>query len=121
MPERWFWCGHAGCAGQPERKPDDAPSGRRRGLAVAGRTVAAATLGAALCAGAAQAAGSKDIIFARAQDADSLDSARVSTTISQQVMMQIYGNLLTMDANGNSLHADIEKETGQQLEALAEA
>jgi peptide/nickel transport system substrate-binding protein len=109
MPGRWFWCGHAGCAGQPERKPDDAPPAMRRGLAVAGRTVAAAALGAAVCVGAAQAAGSKDIIFARAQDADSLDSARVSTTISQQVMTQIYGNLLTMDANGE-LHPGLASE-----------
>jgi peptide/nickel transport system substrate-binding protein len=109
MPQRWFWCGHAGCAGQPEREPDHAPPGMRRGLAVTGRTLVAAALGAAVCIGAAQAVGSKDIIFARAQDADSLDPARVSTTISLQVMTQIYDNLLTMDANGN-LHPGLASE-----------
>ena len=45
-------------------------------------------------------AGPGDIIFARAQDADSLDAARVSTTISLQVMTQIYENLLTLDEKG---------------------
>lgn len=59
--------------------------------------------------GAANAAGSKDIIFARAEDADSLDPARVSTTISLQVMTQIYDNLLTMDANG-TLHSGLASE-----------
>src|SRR5438270_5606263 len=108
MPGRWFWCGRAGCAGQPDRKPDDAPPGWR-GVAVTGGTVAAVAFGAALCIGATQAAGSKDIIFARAQDADSLDPARVSTTISQQVMAQIYDNLLTMDANGK-LHPGLASE-----------
>ena len=42
-----------------------------------------------------------DIVFARAQDADSLDVARVSTTISFQVMNQIYDNLLSLDAQGH--------------------
>jgi peptide/nickel transport system substrate-binding protein len=42
-----------------------------------------------------------DIIFARAQDADSLDVARVSTTISFQVMNQIYDNLLNLDDKGH--------------------
>jgi ABC-type transport system substrate-binding protein len=41
-----------------------------------------------------------DIVFARAQDADSLDAARVSTTISLQVMTQIYENLLMLDDKG---------------------
>ena len=41
-----------------------------------------------------------DIVFARSQDADSLDVARVSTTISFQVMQQIYDNLLNLDAKG---------------------
>ena len=42
-----------------------------------------------------------DIVFARAQDADSLDVARVSTTISFQVMTQIYGSLLNLDEHGH--------------------
>jgi peptide/nickel transport system substrate-binding protein len=109
MPGQWFWRGHAGCSGQPERKPADAPPDMRRGLAATGRTAAAAALAAAVCIGAAQAAGSKDIVFARAEDADSLDSARVSSTISQQVMTQIYGNLLTMDASGE-LHPGLASE-----------
>jgi peptide/nickel transport system substrate-binding protein len=109
MPRQWFWRGHADCSGQPEREPADTPPGMRRRLAAVGRTVATATLGAAVCVGAAQAAGSKDIVFGRAQDADSLDSARVTTTISQQVMKQIYDNLLTMDANGN-LHPGLASE-----------
>jgi hypothetical protein len=41
-----------------------------------------------------------DIVFARAEDADSLDNARVSSTISLQVMTQIYEPLLTLDADG---------------------
>ena len=41
-----------------------------------------------------------DIVFARAEDADSLDTARVSSTISLQVMTQIYEPLLTLDADG---------------------
>ena len=109
MPRQWFWRGHADCSGQPEREPADTPPGMRRRLAAVGRTVATATLGAAVCVGAAQAAGSKDIVFARAEDADSLDSARVSSTISQQVMTQIYGNLLTMDASGE-LHPGLASE-----------
>lgn len=47
-----------------------------------------------------------DIVFARAQDADSLDVARVSTTISLQVMTQIYEPLLTLDAGGK-LHGGL--------------
>ncbi len=42
-----------------------------------------------------------DIVFARAQDADSLDVARVSTTISFQVMTQIYATLLNLDDKGH--------------------
>ncbi len=42
-----------------------------------------------------------DIVFARAQDADSLDIARVSTTISFQVMTQIYATLLNLDDKGH--------------------
>jgi peptide/nickel transport system substrate-binding protein len=42
-----------------------------------------------------------DIIFARSQDADSLDMARVSTTISFQVMSQIYEPLLNLNASGH--------------------
>src|SRR6266404_4023181 len=49
MPGQWFWRGHAGCSGQPEGEPDDAPPGMRRGLDVVGRTVAAAALAAAVC------------------------------------------------------------------------
>jgi fumarate hydratase class I len=30
-----------------------------------------------------------------------------------------FAAIVTMDANGNSLHADVERETGKQLEALA--
>jgi len=41
-----------------------------------------------------------DIVFARAQDADALDVARVSTTISFQVMTQIYETLLNLDDKG---------------------
>jgi peptide/nickel transport system substrate-binding protein len=109
MPGQWFWRGHARCSDQLEREPSDAPPGMRRGLAITGRAVVAAVLGAAVCVGAAQAAGGKDIIFGRAQDADSLDPARVSTTISLQVMAQIYNNLLTMDANGK-LHPGLASE-----------
>jgi ABC-type transport system substrate-binding protein len=47
----------------------------------------------------ARAAGG-DIVFARAQDADALDVARVSTTISFQVMTQIYETLLNEDEKG---------------------
>lgn len=82
----------------------------RPGIAEVCRAAVLAAFGMILCAGAAQAAGnSKDIIFARAQDADSLDPARVSTTISLQVMTQIYDTLLTMDANGN-LHPGLASE-----------
>lgn len=42
-----------------------------------------------------------DIVFARTQDADSLDAARVSTTISFQVMTQIYDSLLNLDEHGH--------------------
>ena len=42
-----------------------------------------------------------DIIFARAQGADSLDTARVTTTISSQVMTQIYESLLSLDDKGH--------------------
>jgi ABC-type transport system substrate-binding protein len=52
-----------------------------------------------LPAPSARAAG-RDIVFARAQDADALDVARVSTTISFQVMTQIYETLLNEDAKG---------------------
>ena len=45
-------------------------------------------------------AASGDIVFARAQDADALDVARVSTTISFQVMTQIYETLLNEDEKG---------------------
>ena len=48
----------------------------------------------------AQAA-SGDIVFARSQDADSLDTARVSTTISFQVMVQMYETLLNLDDKGH--------------------
>ena len=41
-----------------------------------------------------------DIVFARSQDADSLDVARVSSTISFQAMSQIYDNLLNLDDKG---------------------
>ncbi len=66
------------------------------------RTALAASLLAgafALPAPARAAAG--DIVFARAQDADSLDVARVSTTISFQVMTQIYDSLLNLDDKGH--------------------
>lgn len=49
---------------------------------------------------AALAAGDT-IVYARPQDADSLDAHKVSTTISFQVMQQIYGTLLTLDDKGN--------------------
>ena len=89
MPRLRLSPGRAGIAG-------------RRGFAEVGRAALLAACGMMLCAGAAQAAaGGKTIIFARAQDADSLDPARVSTTISLQVMTQIYDTLLTMDASGN--------------------
>jgi peptide/nickel transport system substrate-binding protein len=109
MLEQWFWRRRARCSDQPERKPGGAPAGMRHSLAVAGGAVAAAAFGVVVCVGPAQAAGSKDIIFGRAQDADSLDPARVSTTISLQVMAQIYDNLLTMDANGK-LHPGLASE-----------
>jgi fumarate hydratase class I len=32
-----------------------------------------------------------------------------------------FAAIVTMDAHGNSLHADIEKSTGQALEALQKA
>jgi ABC-type transport system substrate-binding protein len=80
---------------------------RRRRPAAA--QAAAAALAAALSLSVAQAAGGKDIIFARIQDADSLDPARVSTTISLQVMTQIYDNLLTMDSEGK-LHPGLASE-----------
>jgi ABC-type transport system substrate-binding protein len=79
---------------------------RKRGR---GNHGAAAALAAALSLGTAQAAGGKDIIFARVQDADSLDPARVSTTISLQVMTQMYDNLLTMDSEGK-LHPGLASE-----------
>lgn len=41
-----------------------------------------------------------DIIFDRSQDAESLDAARVSTTLSLQVMAQIYETLLNLDSRG---------------------
>lgn len=67
------------------------------------RTAFAAGLLAAvsgLPATPAQAAAG-DIVFARAQDADSLDTARVSTTISFQVMVQLYDTLLNLDEKGH--------------------
>jgi ABC-type transport system substrate-binding protein len=60
---------------------------------------------ALLSAGTALAAGD-EIIVARPQDSDSLDAHRVSTTISLQVMNQIYGNLLMLDEKGN-LHGGL--------------
>ena len=41
------------------------------------------------------------IIVARPTDSDSLDTHRVSTTISLQVMTQIYGNMVHMDGDAN--------------------
>lgn len=41
-----------------------------------------------------------DIIFARAQDADALDVHRVSSTISFQVMNQMYDNLVNLNEKG---------------------
>ena len=117
MRGRWFRRGHADYVGQPERPPDGVHSGVRRStFAGIGGTVAAAALGATLCIGAVQAAGNNDIIFARVQDADSLDPARVSTTISLQVMTQIYDNLLTMDENGK-LHPGLASEWKQSDDA----
>jgi peptide/nickel transport system substrate-binding protein len=49
-----------------------------------------------------------DIVFARAEDADSLDTARVSSTISLQVMSQIYEPLLTLDVDGQ-IHGGLAK------------
>lgn len=63
---------------------------------------AASLLVAVLTLPAAPAhAAAGDIVFARAQDADSLDVARVSTTISFQVMTQIYDSLLNLDDKGH--------------------
>jgi peptide/nickel transport system substrate-binding protein len=73
-------------------------------LSVLREVAGTVAIGAAAWAGGAAAAqsasGGKDIVFARPQDADSLDPARVSTTISLQVMTQIYDTLLTLDASG---------------------
>ena len=66
------------------------------------RSARRAALGA-LLSGAAltpASAATGDIVFARSQDADSLDVARVSSTISFQVMSQIYETLLSLDAKG---------------------
>ncbi len=66
------------------------------------RALAAALLAATACLPVAAArAATGDIVFARAQDADSLDTARVSTTISFQVMTQIYETLLNLDGKGH--------------------
>lgn len=46
------------------------------------------------------------IVVARPQDADSLDTHRVATSISLQAMTQIYGNMLHMDGKGN-LHGGL--------------
>lgn len=70
----------------------------------------AATLLAGLAAPASAAPG--DIIFARAQDADSLDTARVTTTISSQVMTQIYESLLSLDDKGNVVAGLAESYAG---------
>jgi peptide/nickel transport system substrate-binding protein len=72
---------------------------RRR---ISGHTALAAGLFSGLLALSAAPAFADpgDIIFARAQDADSLDTARVSTTISFQVMTQIYEPLLNLNAAG---------------------
>ncbi|WP_158801272.1 ABC transporter substrate-binding protein [Acidisoma sp. L85] len=51
-------------------------------------------------AGPPALADSGDIIFDRSQDAESLDAARVSTTLSLQVMGQIYETLLNLDSKG---------------------
>ncbi|WP_165491129.1 ABC transporter substrate-binding protein [Lichenihabitans psoromatis] len=69
------------------------------------RSIRHAVLASTLLAGSGlslrpAAADPGDIIFARSQDADSLDVARVSTTISFQVMQQIYDNLLNLDDKG---------------------
>jgi len=69
-------------------------------------TIFATCLAAAMLPTAQAYAEAGDIVFARAQDADSLDVARVSTTISLQVMTQIYEPLLALDADGK-LHGGL--------------
>ena len=64
-------------------------------------TVGALGLAAGLIFSDAALAAGDTIIYARPQDADSLDAHKVSTTISFQVMQQIYGTLLSLDDNGN--------------------
>ena len=88
-----------------------------------------AVLASTLLAGSSLSVGSAladpgDIIFARSQDADSLDVARVSTTISFQVMQQIYDNLLSLDDKGHvvgGLAASAEDENAVQGAAPAAA
>src|SRR5262245_20064367 len=109
MRGRWLWCRHAGSNVHTKGKTENTPTDGKRVSAGVNKTVAVAVVGAIVCSGPAYAAGSKKIVFARAQDADSLDPARVSTTISLQAMTQIYDNLLTMDANGK-LHPGLASE-----------
>ena len=58
-------------------------------------------LAGALVAGDAALAATDTIVVARPQDADSMDTHRVSTTISLQAMTQVYGNMVHMDADAN--------------------
>jgi peptide/nickel transport system substrate-binding protein len=109
MRERWLWCRHVDSNVHTKGKTENTPTDGKRGSAGVNKTVAVAVVGAIMCTGTAYAAGSKKIVFARAQDADSLDPARVSTTISLQAMTQIYDNLLTMDASGK-LHPGLASE-----------
>jgi ABC-type transport system substrate-binding protein len=68
---------------------------RKRSWWAGGLTLAAGLMWAG------QAFAADTIIVARPQDADSLDTHRVSTTISLQAMTQIYGNMVHMDAEAN--------------------
>jgi len=63
------------------------------------RSLAVCTVLVGLGAGAAAAA-TDTIIYARPQDADSLDAHKVSTTISFQVMQQVYNTLFSLDDKG---------------------
>ena len=54
-----------------------------------------------LLAGGAALAATDTIIYARAQDANTMDSHKFSDTISGQAMTQVYGNLVHSDAVGN--------------------
>ena len=58
-------------------------------------------LAGALVAGDAALAATDTIVVARPADADSMDTHRVSTTISLQAMTQVYGNMVHMDADAN--------------------